>query len=50
MAYTVDDEGTKTPLADGEYTLEEGAVVEVMEGKISGLPAPEAPAMAPSDE
>ena len=41
MAYTVDAEGAKTALADGEHEAEDGSKVTVKEGKVV---APEAPA------
>lgn len=50
MAYTMDDVGTKTPVADGEHKLQDGTVVTVKEGVVSGLPvAAETPAM-PAEE
>lgn len=39
MVYTVDEEGVQTPLADGDYVLEDGGTFTVAEGSVTAYEA-----------
>lgn len=46
----VDEEGNETPAEDGEYGLEDGTVIVVVEGKVSEIRIPEKPVEEPAQE
>ena len=46
----VDEEGNETPAEDGEYGLEDGTVIVVVEGKVSEIRVPEKPEETPAEE
>lgn len=40
--YILDEEGNAVPAADGDYTVEDGKIIKVVEGKVSEIVDPEA--------
>ena len=48
--YTVDESGLLTPAEDGEYTLNDGRIITVTDGKISNLSADPDATSNPQDE
>ena len=48
--FVADEEGTQTAAPDGDYTLENGNVVKVAEGKVSEIVEAEPAEAAPADE